>query len=85
MMPGAFKGPDFIFTYGAGLIFIFLYIIFKGHEVLIRQKPFRWGVSAEEMDLVSGLEAIEALTAASEAQRASHDKSIGQKVSEFLF
>ena len=85
MMPGSFKGPDFIFTYGAGLIFIFLYVVFKGHEVMIQKKPFRLGVSAEEMDLHSDLEKIEALTAASDAQRASHTKSIGQKISDFIF
>lgn len=85
MMPGAFLGPDFIFTYGAGLIFIVLYIGFKAYEVIIDKKPFRLGVAAKEMDLHSGLEHIEALTAASEAQRASHTRSMGQKLSDFVF
>jgi amino acid permease len=85
MMPGAFLGPDFIFTYGAGLIFVFLYIVFKGYEVLVKKKPFRLGVSAKEMDLHSDLDHIEALTAASDAQRASHKKSAGKKISDFIF
>jgi amino acid permease len=85
MMPGAFLGPDFIFTYGAGLIFIFLYIIFKGYEVIIQKKPFRLCVPAKEIDLHSDLDHIEALTAASDAQRASHKKSAGKKISDFIF
>jgi len=85
MIPGKFRGPDFIFTYGAGLIFIFLYICFKSHEVIYQKKAFRLGVSAMEMDLHSDLETIEALTAASNAQRASHKKSPGQKISDFFF
>jgi hypothetical protein len=85
MMPSAFLGPDFIFTYGAGLIFVFLYIVFKGYEVLVKKKPFRLGVSAKEMDLHLDLDHIEALTAASDAQRASHKKSAGKKISDFIF
>ena len=85
MMPGAFKGPDFIFTYGAFIIFAGLYIIFKAWEVFYQKKPFRLAVPAKEIDLHSDLPYIEALTAASDAQRASHQKSAGKKLSDFLF
>jgi amino acid permease len=85
MMPGAFKGPDFVFTYGAFLIFAGLYIIFKTFEVIVQKKPFRLAVPAKEIDFHSDLEYIEALTAASDAQRASHKKSAGKRVSDWLF
>jgi amino acid permease len=85
MMPGAFLLPEFFFTYGAGLIFIVLYVAFKAYEVIIDKKPFRLGVPAKEMDLHSDLDHIEALTAASDAQRASHKRSVGQRVSDFVF
>jgi amino acid permease len=85
MMPGAFLWPEFFFTYGAGLIFIVLYVAFKAYEVIIDKKPFRLGVPAKEMDLHSDLDHIEALTAASDAQRASHKRSVGQRVSDFVF
>ena len=84
-MPGAFKGPDFVFTYGAFLIFAGLYIIFKTFEVIVQKKPFRLAVPAKEIDFHSDLEYIEALTAASDAQRASHKKSAGKRVSDWLF
>jgi amino acid permease len=85
MLPGAFRGPDFIFTYGAGLIFVALYIVFKGYEVIVKKQPFRWCVPAKEIDLHSDLEYVEALTAASDAQRASHKRSAGKKLSDFIF
>lgn len=85
MLPGNFKAPDFIFTYGAFIIFIGLYVFMKIFEVFVQKKPFIVAIPAKDIDLHSDLPYIEALTAASDAQRASHKKSAGKKISDFLF
>jgi len=85
MLPGGFEAPSFIFTYGAAIIFVGLYIIFKAYEVLVQKKPLRFMVPAKEIDLETNLPYIEALTAASEAHRATHEKSRGKKLSDFFF
>lgn len=83
-MPGKWDGPSFIFAYGAGFIFIALY---AGSHIyrLVRGRGFQVAFPAANIDLHSDLEYIEAMTAASEAQRASHERSKGNKVSDFFF
>ena len=83
-MPNAWDTPTFIFAYGAGFIFVALYVgsmawrAFRGHSVQVM-------VPASNIDLHSDLDHIDAMTAASEAQRASHKRSKGNKVSDFFF
>lgn len=85
MVPDGFDGASVIFTCGAGLIFIFLYMVFKAYEVFVQKQPLRFMTPAKEIDLHSDLEYIEALTTASDAQRASHKRTLDTRVSDAIF
>jgi amino acid transporter len=83
-MPGAWDTPGFIFAYGAGFIFAALWLgsmawrAFRGHQVKVCEP-------AKSIDLQTDLDYYEALTAASEAQRASHKRGLGTRISDFFF
>ena len=83
-MPGKWDTPGFVFAYGAAFIFAALYLgsmawrTFRGHEIKVFEK-------AEKIDLHTDLDYYEAITAASEAQRASHKRGLGSKISDFFF
>ncbi|OCF44858.1 amino acid transporter [Kwoniella heveanensis CBS 569] len=88
MMPGGWAPDTFVFTYGAFFIFAALVIGFKTYELVVKnggRSKFHMVIPAEEMDLKSDLEYVEALTAAGDAQRAAHQKSSGKKLSDFFF
>ncbi|WWC88908.1 uncharacterized protein L201_003823 [Kwoniella dendrophila CBS 6074] len=85
MVPGGWAGDSFIFTYGAVFIFAGFILFFKIYEVLFQKKKFSMIIPAKEIDLTSGLEVIEAITAASNAQEAATKKSVGGKISDFFF
>ncbi|WVW84405.1 hypothetical protein I302_106439 [Kwoniella bestiolae CBS 10118] len=85
MVPGGWAGDSFVFTYGAVFIFAGFIIGFKAYEVIVKKKPFKMFIPAEEIDVTTGLEVIEALTAASDLQDAREKKSVGGKISDFFF
>lgn len=83
-MPGEWDTPGFVFAYGAAFIFAALYIgsmgwrVFRGHHFQVFEP-------AAKIDLHTDLDHYEALTAASEAQRASHKRGLGTRISDFFF
>ncbi|OCF73183.1 hypothetical protein I204_06413 [Kwoniella mangroviensis CBS 8886] len=78
-------GDSFVFTYGAVFIFAGFIIFFKTYDVLVKKKPLKMFIPAEEIDVTTGLEVIEALTAASNIQDEQDKKTMGRKVSDFFF
>ncbi|WVQ85131.1 hypothetical protein IAT38_007296 [Cryptococcus sp. DSM 104549] len=85
MVPGGWAYDTFIFTYGAGFIFAAFIILFKTIDVLYKKKPFSMFVPADQIDVHTGLERIEEITAACDAEMAGHVKSRGEKISDFFF
>ncbi|OXM75749.1 amino acid transporter [Cryptococcus neoformans Bt63] len=85
MVPGSWEGDTFVFTYGAIFIFAGFLILFKCIEVFYKKKKLSLFIPAKDIDVHTDLEHIAAITAASEAQRASHERTKAQKVSDFLF
>ncbi|WRT68782.1 uncharacterized protein IL334_005762 [Kwoniella shivajii] len=85
MLPGAFAGDSFVFTYGAVFIFAGFILYFKAYEVIVQKKKLSMFIPAREIDFHTDLEYIEAVTAASEAQEATQAKSKGSKISDFFF
>ena len=85
MIPGGWNGTNFVFTYGALFIFLFAYILFKLNEVFRQKQHFRIWVPTDDLDCISGVDEIGALTAAHELRRASKDRSKGRKVVNWLF
>ncbi|WWC95853.1 hypothetical protein V866_002720 [Kwoniella sp. B9012] len=85
MVPGGWAGDSFIFTYGAVFIFAGFIIFFKTYDVLVKKKPLKMFIPAEEIDVTTGLDVIEALTAASNIQDEQDKKTMGRKVSDFFF
>lgn len=84
-LPGEWDTPSFIFYYGSGFIFAAIYIVSKLWNTLVRRQTVVFAKQARELDFVSDLPEIEEMTAASEMQRASHPRGVGQKVSDFFF
>ncbi|WVQ67945.1 uncharacterized protein L199_006150 [Kwoniella botswanensis] len=82
--PGAFAGPDFVFAYGSIFIFLAIYLGSKIYQT-VYQKDKHFVVPANEIDFVSDIDHIDALTQASEAKRASKPQTKAQKISDFFF
>jgi amino acid transporter len=84
-LPGAFNAPDFIFAYGS--VFIFLAILFgsKAWQILYRKQPARVWIPTDEVDLVTGVDQIEAMTEAAEKKRLEGERGAGEKVSDMFF
>jgi len=77
-IPGNFAADEFIFAYGMIFVVIVLALGWK----LIKRTKFQRG---HEVDLTSGLEAIEAYTQAYEASIAGKKKSIASRIGDAIF
>lgn len=84
-LPGAFTAPDFIFAYGSVFIFLAILLASKTYQLVYKKQPKRVYIPLDEVDLVTGVDKIEELTEAAEAERASRPRTKAQKVSDFLF
>ncbi|WVQ99156.1 hypothetical protein IAU59_006288 [Kwoniella sp. CBS 9459] len=82
--PDSFVAADFIFIYGSAFIFAAIYLGSKAYRVIVK-KDAKLFVPARELDFVSDLDHIEALTAASEAKRAAKPQTKMQRISDFFF
>ncbi|WRT66090.1 uncharacterized protein IL334_003043 [Kwoniella shivajii] len=82
--PGSFAGPDFVFAYGSIFIFLAIYLGSKIYQtVWLKEKHIY--IPASEMDFVSDIGHIDALTQASEAKRARKPQTKAQRISDFFF
>lgn len=83
--PGAFSSVNFIFAYGSVFLFLAIYMGAKLWDILYRRASPKVFIAKEEVDLKSGLDEIETMTAAAEEKRASKPRTKGQRVSDFFF
>lgn len=84
--PGAFDGPGLVFAYGSFFIFAAILVGNKAYRMVSKNVTRRLGwIPAEQVDLTTGLDAIEAMTLAAEEKRASRPRSKLQRVNDFLF
>ena len=67
--PGGWNTPDFLFTYGAGILFAAIYLGAKIWEVSFRNKAFIVYKKADQLDFATDLPEIEAMTVAYEEER----------------
>ncbi|WVR07309.1 hypothetical protein IAU60_004350 [Kwoniella sp. DSM 27419] len=82
--PGAFAAPDFVFVYGSIFIFAAILLGSKIYEAVVK-KDARLFIPASDIDFVTDVDHIDALTAASEAKRAAKPQTRMQKISDFFF
>lgn len=84
-LPGAFNAPDFVFAYGSIFIFLAILVGYKIYWNAFRRVPFQICIPLEQVDLVSDLNEIEAMTQAEEEKRLSTKRSLGEKIEDALF
>lgn len=82
--PGAFVVADFIFAYAAFFITIALFLIWKVKTVWKGEQAWSW-IAAGDMDFVTGVEEIEEMCAADEAERAGAGKTWPARVYARVF
>lgn len=81
---GGFQAVSFVFAYGSIFIFAVIYVLSKIYDYSIN-KRHRWAIPLQDLDFVTDIKEIEHITEVSEAQRASHGRGKGQKISDIFF